>query len=115
MFNRRLANLLGGVPVAVDLARVLRLAGTMNRKHQSQPVPVRIIELDATRQYNLSDFDEFLPPLAATAQPSNQNPSGWVGELLRDLHEGKRDDCHNVFTKLTGKFLHAGLEAADIK
>lgn len=55
--NRRLANLLGGDPVAVDLARVLRLAGTVNRKDQSQPVPVRIVELESSRRYNLSDFD----------------------------------------------------------
>ncbi len=115
-FNRRLATLLGGDPVAVDLARVLRLAGTVNHKDPRQPVPVRVIELEASRQYNLSDFDDFLPALESPAhQAILTNPKGWVAEILGQLHDGKRDDCHNVFTKLTGKFLQAGLGAADIK
>ena len=89
-FNRRLANLLGGDPVAVDLARVLRLAGTVNRKDQSQPVPVRIVELESSRRYNLSDFD-WLPDTerertltnGKTNSPSRFNPA--LSKVIDDV------------------------------
>lgn len=39
-----------------DLARVMRLPGTMNRK--GEPVPVRLLEIDDARRYSPSVFDE---------------------------------------------------------
>jgi putative DNA primase/helicase len=41
-----------------DLARVLRLPGTIN--HKLDPVPVRIIALDPTRRYQTDSFDRYL-------------------------------------------------------
>lgn len=47
-----------------DLARVLRLPGTWNRK--AEPVSVRILEADPQRRYNPSDFEPFLMDVEAT-------------------------------------------------
>lgn len=44
-----------------DLARVLRVPGTMNRK--SEPVEVRILELHDDRRYNPDEFDLYLVEL----------------------------------------------------
>src|SRR5215813_8417253 len=41
-----------------DLARVLRLPGTVNRKRE--PVRVQVIELNETYRYNPSDFEPYL-------------------------------------------------------
>jgi putative DNA primase/helicase len=57
---RRLAIHLGGDLSVAEVARVLRLPGTLNRKYDP-PRAVTIELLDATRRYNPSDFDEWLP------------------------------------------------------
>lgn len=52
-----------------DLARVLRLPGTQNRK--STPVPVRVLAADPAARYNPDDFDQYLPddiPQPATGE-----------------------------------------------
>lgn len=59
-----------------DLARVLRLPGTMNRK--AAPVPVRIIRSSEVR-YNPSDFEPYLPEINRAVRPAMQ-----VGELVLD-------------------------------
>jgi hypothetical protein len=41
-----------------DLARVLRLPGTIN--HKLDPVPVKIVALDETRRYQTDSFDPYL-------------------------------------------------------
>lgn len=56
-----------------DLARVLRPAGTWNRKRK--PVEVRLIESDGPR-YNLSDFEPYLPDPLPKPQPGSAPTSG---------------------------------------
>ena len=44
-----------------DLARVLRMPGTMNRKDERQgrcPVPCFVVEIDGSRRYSVSEFEQ---------------------------------------------------------
>lgn len=60
-----------------DLARLLRPAGTTNRKIEGTPRAVRIIEHDPERTYNPSDFEEVLPdPSVLAAYVNPMAPSG---------------------------------------
>jgi hypothetical protein len=52
-----------------DLARVLRIPGTFNRKVAHEVMPVTILEADLDRRYNPSDFDAHLIEITATTQP----------------------------------------------
>lgn len=52
-----------------ELARVLRLPGTVNRKLADDPVDVRILEADPQRRYTVEDFEPFLQS-PETKQPS---------------------------------------------
>jgi P4 family phage/plasmid primase-like protien len=51
-----------------DLAKVLRLPGTVNLKDPSNPAPVRIAE-ESDARFTLSDLDERLPPLEMAVMP----------------------------------------------
>lgn len=53
-----------------DLARVLRLPGTLNHKIPVQLVPVQLVELDEARRYNPDDVEPYL---------IDQNVRQWVG------------------------------------
>ena len=57
---RRLAALLSADMASAEVARVLRLPETLNYKYDP-PEPVVIAALDASRRYNPSEFDEWLP------------------------------------------------------
>lgn len=48
------------VDATADLARVLRLPGTVNRKEGCEPVPVRLLSLDDANRYTLDDFEPYL-------------------------------------------------------
>jgi hypothetical protein len=52
-----------------DLARVLRLPGTCNRKDPAAPVPVRVLARVRERRYDPQDFEPYLvdDPVAASA------------------------------------------------
>jgi len=66
-----------------DLARVLRLPGTWNRK--LEPVPVQVIEVNEIR-YNPSDFEPYLVegPLAEDSSHQQwQGPAGALRPVLR--------------------------------
>jgi len=53
--NRILAHALGGDLASVDAARILRPPSSWNHKH-APPAPVRLIELDQTRPYDLNQL-----------------------------------------------------------
>ena len=57
-----------------DLARLLRLPGTFNRKHE--PVEVRVLEYHPDRRYSPSDFERFLVPKSAPVTPPLTKASG---------------------------------------
>jgi len=61
-----------------DLSRVMRIAGTVNRK--SDPLDVKIIDSGTQIRYNPSDFDEFLVP-------EELGPSGPAGGQRKTVIE----------------------------
>lgn len=61
-----------------DLARVMRLPGTFNRK--LTPVPVRVIEENDAR-YNPSDFDPYLLEVPVTGDSQRQPWHGSAGRV----------------------------------
>lgn len=54
-----------------DLARVLRVPGTLNRKLPDSPVQAMVIERSETR-YNPSDIDDLLPPVETSTQGASR-------------------------------------------
>ncbi len=63
-----------------DLARIMRLPGTWNRK--AEPVPVTILEADWTRRYGLTELDENLRDTPAPP-PRQKRPARAPGSPLR--------------------------------
>lgn len=62
-----------------DLARVLRMAGTTNRK--AEPKPVKVIACDPTVRYDPSVFDGYVPEVAATRATQTLSTAGRVMPL----------------------------------
>jgi RepB DNA-primase N-terminal domain len=58
--NRQLCYHLGGDPAAVDASRVLRPPGSWNWKYEPRR-SVRLLELDATRRYDIVELVDTLP------------------------------------------------------
>jgi hypothetical protein len=48
-----------------DLARILRLPGTVNRKLSDAPADVQVLSADPDRRYVVGDFEPFLPEMPA--------------------------------------------------
>lgn len=111
-YLRGLASALGGDPHAAEIARVLRVPGTLNVKNPDAPEPVTIVHLDTDRRYNLSDFDS-LPTVKPMSEAVNEvrNKPGWIAEALGALREGNRN---GTFTKITGFMHRQGLLRQDI-
>jgi P4 family phage/plasmid primase-like protien len=57
---KRLAGVVGGDPRVCDLARILRLPGTVNSKPGVIDGECRVIEADWERQYPLSDLEDWM-------------------------------------------------------
>lgn len=64
-----------------DLARVMRVPGTTNRK--GDPVPVRLLSVETTRRYGLDDFDGLLVDDAALGMLGGRR-TYHVGEVRLD-------------------------------
>jgi hypothetical protein len=58
-----------------DLARVLRLPGTRNRKHADAVMPVTLLEVNPERRYNPRDFESSLIELDLDAHHQHGQPS----------------------------------------
>jgi hypothetical protein len=65
-----------------DLARLLRPAGTTNRKQADSPRPVRIVEHNPEATYNPSDFEEVLPDTSVLS--AYVNPTTATGASLSE-------------------------------
>lgn len=57
---KRLAGVVGGDPRVCDVARILRLPGTVNSKPGVEDGTCRVLHADWERQYPLSDLEEWL-------------------------------------------------------
>jgi len=73
--NRALAAAIGGDPRATDIARVLRMPGTLHQK--SDPVEVTLDFCDARREYNASDFADILEGLCIPAPAESPEPESY--------------------------------------
>jgi hypothetical protein len=93
-----------------DLARVLRLPGTVN--HKLDPVPVRVIEIDETRRYQIDSFDPYLVDAAyrvtiadPVSLPDDLEPvdldmlrvAPWIKMVIRDGNEWIEDEQANRY------------------
>ena len=67
--NRTLAHHLDGDLASVDIARILRPPGTRNHKH-TPPTPVRLLHLNPTRAYTLTQLTDGLPQPPSRRRPS---------------------------------------------
>lgn len=82
---RRLAFAVGGDIASAEPARILRIPGTDNFKYK----PVRrvlIEQFDSERRYNLSDFDDLLPP-----EPERDGERATF-EIPDRIRDGSRND-----------------------
>lgn len=108
-YLKGVANAIGGDSQAAELARILRIPGSKNLKDPLAPLPVKIIEYEPSRQYNLHDFNTYIViPNHATVQ---SNKSGWIRDALLNLSEGNRNGS---FAKIAGRLRVEGWEAPDI-
>jgi hypothetical protein len=88
----------GGDKGAKDLARVLRVPGTVNRKYDP-PRPVVILRADYDRLYNLPDLETLARPAERTPAPIGGNGRGpsedagsfWLGKALDQAAPGNRN------------------------
>ncbi|WP_288482439.1 phage/plasmid primase, P4 family [uncultured Deinococcus sp.] len=125
--NRRLALAFGADTRSADIARILRLPGTLNLKNPARPLPVTVVYEDAESWVEGPALDA-LPTLpkpepvapagpARPAQPLTGNPheryaqSALQKELdtLRSTGEGGRNDALNKATFNAGQLVGAGV------
>lgn len=102
-YLRSLADALGADKSCCEVARVLRLPGTLNRKVEHAPLDVRIVRLDANRTYNLSDFDLIIGSDLKDPHPSSQDFKNGAVEFIA---QGKRN---TVLTSLGGTLRKKGI------
>lgn len=66
-----------------DLARVLRIPGTVNKKDPQHPKPV-VIHSDSGRRYNPSDFEEFLDNAQVPDPNAQQRATAALAEQFEE-------------------------------
>jgi hypothetical protein len=72
-----------------DLARVLRMPGSVNEKYPDAPVPVEVVDFHAKRRYSLDDFDSCPEAGAISVNPDTSNiDSSEVDEWRANLPAG---------------------------
>jgi len=74
-----------GIDTTSDLARVLRLPGTWNRKPGCPVVPVTLLHLDESTRYAPDDFDLRLPEVEEERAASDRPTTGDSDFLPADL------------------------------
>jgi len=85
---------------AKDLARVLRVPGTLNSKYDP-PRPVKILRADLARLYTIGDLETVCKPPEARPAPMAGNGNGrgpsenagqyWLDKALAQAHVGNRN------------------------
>lgn len=84
--NRLIADRYDGDRHACDLARVLRLAGSVHQK--SHPVPVRIVAVNA-RRYSARELSDAFPPppRPACVAPPIRHPDRYIAAAMDGLRD----------------------------
>jgi len=80
---------IGGDPGAQDLARVLRVPGSLNSKY-NPPRPVKVIRADFACLYNLDQLRTFIPPPADADKGIDQErqSAGWQDGAAGHQNDG---------------------------
>lgn len=118
----------GGDPGAKDLARVLRVPGTLNQKEKYAPnfPAVRLIKADWTRLYTLDELEKVAANVATARKEAPKFSANGHGAYLdaairgernalaRAL-EGERNTQLNKSAFALGTLIHAGLDRAQIE
>jgi len=90
-----------GADKTFDLSRVLRLPGTKNLKNPQHPLPVRVLEMNCDRKYDLKDFEKFWLKAKDTSPTPGTNleniPDGFwrilqEDQKLNNTWQGRRND-----------------------
>jgi hypothetical protein len=108
-YLKSLARSLGADTKAAELARILRVPGTLNLKNLSAALTVTIVEINPERQWEITDFP--LEAVAGESAATATNTPGWISSALEGIGEGNRND---TFTKITGRLHQGGWTAAEI-
>lgn len=107
---KSLAQSLGADGKSAELARILRVPGTLNLKKLTSPITVAIVECEPERRWGIEDFD--LPAVVTAGSSSTPtNPPGWIFDALDQLHDGNRND---TFTKIAGRLHQGGWTGTEI-
>ncbi len=109
-YLKALCQALNGDQASAELARVLRLPGTLNHRNPESLKPVILLEFNPDQQCNLGDFDLILP---FPSQPNSEkiNPAGWIAQALYNMKEGNRNA---IFAKIIGRLHRDGLTPEEI-
>lgn len=83
-------DLVGSDQGAKDLARVLRLPGTLNMKYGTG-VPVQVVMFDESRTYAIEDLEAAAMPFMPQEKPSERESSPIGGILDPDIKHGSYD------------------------
>jgi len=95
-----------------DLARVLRVPGTYNRKHGE--TLVRILENHPERCFSPSDFSEYLsttPSAGVNIHDHDVGPPDPIERIMEGVAEGTRD---NTAARRFGRWFRLGLSDAEV-
>ena len=111
LYLRGLCSALGGDKSSCEVARVLRFPGTNNHKNPTNFLPVRIIQIDPSRAYNLADFDGFID-VGVERTVETGREGDWVADALSNLSNGNRN---STFASIIGRLHRDGLPASSIK
>lgn len=126
---REIARVFCGDPKVVDLARVMRLPGTINAKAKhGGEVRIAALLSDNAREYELSDLIEGLseaqPLLTAVSHETKaieQNPFEAFGEergegvdVVKVIDEMEDGNIHHSQVKLTAKLVSEGVDDDEI-
>ena len=109
-YLRSLADALGADKNCCEVARVLRLPGTLNRKVEHAPLDVCVVRMDSSLTYNLSDFDVVLQP-ANEENATKRKSNNWMADTLNSISEGNRNAS---FTSIAGRLHHDGVPPSAI-
>lgn len=122
-----IARVFAGDPKVVDLARVMRLPGTINakKKHGGEALPVFVVE-DTGREYELADILDCLktaaPMIEASGGPDKPNPYEAFGAMLSGegidvkaaLDGLEAGSIHDTQLRVTAKLVSEGVEDDEI-
>lgn len=109
-YLKALANALNADPKSAELARVLRIPGTLNHRDPINPLPVQIVQINSELAYNLSDFDAYLN-IETSEDIPKAKAIDWIADDLANLSEGNRN---STFASIVGRLHHDGLPASAI-